>query len=107
MLAGMPALTIDSRFCGPPGMGNGGYVCGRLAAFVPGPTVEVTLMRPTRLDRELKVEIGEAGAVLLRDGDDKIARASPAELDIEAPRPVFRPEAVEASIRCVGFVSHA
>jgi hypothetical protein len=39
MLAWMPVLlTIDGRFCGPPGMGNGGYVCGRLAAFVPSPT---------------------------------------------------------------------
>ena len=107
MLAWMPVLTIDSRFCGPPRMGNGGYVCGRLAAFVASPTVEVTLMRPTRLDRALPVEIGEDGTVLLRDGDTEIARARPAELDLEAPRPVFRPEAVEASTRYVGFTAHA
>jgi hypothetical protein len=24
------ALTIPARFCGPPGTGNGGYVCGLL-----------------------------------------------------------------------------
>jgi hypothetical protein len=34
-LARMSALTIPSRFCGPPGSGNGGYVCGRLET--PGP----------------------------------------------------------------------
>ena len=26
------SLVIPSRFCGPPGSGNGGYVCGRIAA---------------------------------------------------------------------------
>jgi hypothetical protein len=107
MLAWMPALTIDSRFCGPPRMGNGGYVCGRLAAFVPSATVEVTLMRPTRLDRALPVEIGADGTVVLREGATEIARARPAELDIESPGPVLRPDAVEASTRYVGFVAHA
>jgi hypothetical protein len=103
----MPVLTIDSRFCGPPRMGNGGYVCGRLAAFAPGPTVEVTLMRPTRLDRALPVEIGAEGTVVLREGATEIARARAAALDIEAPLPVLRPDAVEASTRYVGFVAHA
>jgi hypothetical protein len=30
------ALTIPSRFRGPPGTGNGGYVCGRIAAYIDG-----------------------------------------------------------------------
>ena len=30
------SLVIPSRFCGPPGSGNGGYACGRIAAYGTG-----------------------------------------------------------------------
>lgn len=30
------SLVIPSRFGGPPGSGNGGYVCGRIAACLDG-----------------------------------------------------------------------
>ena len=42
------ALVIPTRYCGPPGSGNGGYVCGRIAAYANGP-VTVTLRRPPPL----------------------------------------------------------
>jgi hypothetical protein len=32
----MESLVIARRFCGPPNSGNGGYVCGRVAAHIPG-----------------------------------------------------------------------
>src|SRR5579862_1708206 len=60
--ATMPALTIPSRFCGPPGSGNGGYVCGRIAAYVDGPAT-VTLRRPSPLGTPMTVE---------RDGDRRV-----------------------------------
>lgn len=46
-----PNLVVAARFCGPTGSGNGGYVAGRLGAFVDtdGP-VEVTLREPPPLD---------------------------------------------------------
>ena len=28
-----PTISIETRFCGPPDSGNGGYVCGLLASF--------------------------------------------------------------------------
>ena len=37
-------LSIDRRFCGPPGSGNGGYTAGRLAALI-GDPAEITLRR--------------------------------------------------------------
>ena len=49
------SLAIPSRFCGPPGSGNGGYVCGRIAAYVDGP-VTVTLRRPPPLATPMAVE---------------------------------------------------
>jgi len=48
-------LIIPSRFCGPPGSGNGGYVCGRIAAYVDGPAT-VTLRRPTPLGAPMAIE---------------------------------------------------
>jgi len=43
-------VTIDRRFRGPSDSGNGGYVCGVVAALVGGPA-EVTLRSPPPLDR--------------------------------------------------------
>ena len=48
-------ITIPKRFCGPPTSGNGGYSCGRLAAFVQGPA-EITLRAPPPLDTKLSIE---------------------------------------------------
>lgn len=55
------SLTIESRYCGPPGAGNGGYVAGRFAAFLdagPDEAVEVTLRAGVPLDTPLVVETG-------------------------------------------------
>ena len=61
----MNVLTIPSRFNGPAGVGNGGYVCGRIAAYVDGPAT-VTLRRPPPLDTPMEVE---------RDGDGSVRGA--------------------------------
>ena len=41
----MAPLVIAPRFCGPPGSGNGGYVCGLIAGRLDGQG-EITLRRP-------------------------------------------------------------
>lgn len=82
----MSTLTVPARFCGPPGTANGGYLAGRLATLVGAGTVSVRLRRPTPLDREL--EVRRNGAVVeLLDGDQLVARAEPAELDVQVPEP--------------------
>jgi hypothetical protein len=63
----MNVLTIPSRFNGPAGIGNGGYVCGRIAAYVDGPAT-VTLRRPPPLDTPMEVERDDEGSVLVRHG---------------------------------------
>ncbi len=50
----MTSIIIDKRYCGPPNSGNGGYVCGRLARYIPG-GAEVTLRAPPPLDKQLDV----------------------------------------------------
>jgi len=56
------SLVIPPRFCGPSGSGNGGYACGRIAAYLSGP-VTVTLRQPPPLATPMAVERGGEGAV--------------------------------------------
>jgi hypothetical protein len=94
------SLAIASRFCGPPGSGNGGYVCGRIAAYVAGP-VSVTLRRPPPLGTPMAVERDGDGSVRVHHGGTLIAEAassadSPA---LEIPGPVGMGEALAVAGR--------
>ena len=88
------SLVIPARFCGPPGSGNGGYVCGRIAAYVNGP-VTVTLRRPPPLDTPMTVERDSEGSVRIHHGPALIAEAtsSPGSPAPEVPGPVSMAEA--------------
>jgi len=88
------SLVIPSRFCGPWGIGNGGYVCGRIAAYVDGP-VTVTLRRPSPLATAMAVERDEEGSVRIHHGRTLIAEAasSPGGPAPEIPGPVGAAEA--------------
>jgi hypothetical protein len=94
------SLVIPSRFCGPPGSGNGGYVCGRIAAYVDGP-VTVTLRRPPPLATPMAVEQDEEGSVRIHHGRTLIAEAtsSPGSPPPEKPGPVSTAEARTAAGR--------
>src|SRR3546814_6879537 len=92
-------ITIEGRFCGPPGMGNGGYVCGKLAAYVDGPA-EVTLRRPTPLDRPLAV-VREAGLARLMDGDAVLAEARPASRSEEHTSELQSPMRKSYAVFCL------
>jgi len=70
------ALTISPRFCGPSGTGNGGYVCGRIAAYVDGPAT-VTLRRPPPLDTPMAVEQHDEGQVRVFHDRTLIGEAVP------------------------------
>lgn len=95
-------ITIDPRFNGPPGSGNGGYTGGLVAELLGGGPAEVTLRRPPPLGRPLRWD----GARLL-DGDDVVAEGAPAEVDLEVPDPPSFEEAVAAAGRYPGFATHA
>src|SRR5215831_6195452 len=75
--AGMTdSLVIPSRFCGPAGSGNGGYACGRIAAYADGP-VTVTLRRPPPLATPMAVGRDGEGSVSVHHGSTLIAEAAP------------------------------
>jgi len=85
----MPSITIDRRFCGPPNSGNGGYVCGLLAAHI-GESAEITLRAPTPLGRPLDVVADGAGNAELRDGEAVLATGRAERLDVSnLPAPSF------------------
>ena len=54
-------IVIDSRFSGPPGLGNGGYVAGVVAGAV-GSEATVTLRAPIPLDTPLELTANGAAA---------------------------------------------
>jgi hypothetical protein len=89
-------IVIARRFRGPAGSANGGYACGRLAAFVDGPA-EVTLRLPPPLERPLRVE-RDGERVLLLDGEALVAEARPAVVEVEPPEPPSFEEASAAAL---------
>lgn len=97
-------VTIDERFHGPRKSGNGGYVCGRLAAFIDG-TARVRLYVPPPLDAPLDV-VRRDTSVSFEEHGKKIAEGWPARLDIEVPEPPGVEEARAASEGFRGFSSH-
>ena len=88
------SLVIAPRFCGPPGSGNGGYVCGRIAAYVDGP-VTVTLRRPPPLATPMSVGRDDESSVRIHHGRTLIAEAasSPGGPALEIPGRVSMAEA--------------
>ncbi len=98
------AIRIERRFCGPPGSANGGYVAGRLAAFV-GAAVRVRLHLPPPLETSLVVR-EQAGGVRLDHGDVPIAEASPADVQLAVPRVPTFGEAVSAARSFRGLERH-
>ena len=100
-------LVINRRFRGPPTSGNGGYTCGMLAAAAAKP-VEVRLIRPPPLDKPLEISTDTATAgLVLKDGAEIVATATPKTFDLEVPKPPTYAQALAAVSRYEGFQAHA
>ena len=97
-------LSIDRRFCGPPGSGNGGYTAGRLAALI-GDAAEITLRRPPPLETEMRVERADS-RLLLMHGDDLIAEGQQTVVELTIPECPSLHEARGASAGCPGLDRH-
>lgn len=95
-------ITIKDQFCGPPGTGNGGYVCGRLAAALKTWPVEITLRKPIPVETPLEITKAAEKAILLLGGE-VLAEARPADLDLDIPVALGLAEARAASSGFLGF----
>ena len=81
----MTELYFGRRFCGPPGVANGNFACGSIAALHGG-AAEVTLRRPLPLERPLAARPDGHGALLVRDCDTLLAKShSAAPVELAAP----------------------
>ncbi len=76
-------IEIPKTHGGPPGIGHGGYVVGLLSKNISG-AAQVTLRKPAPLDTPLDVVLTEDGWELRR-GDEVIADATAAKLDLVVP----------------------
>lgn len=102
----MPQLIIARRFNGPPGSGNGGYVCGLMANLIDGPS-EVALRAPPPLEQPMTLAHDANGAVTLHHGETLIAEAKPlARFDLAAPSAPTLAEARAAAARYAGLHDH-
>ncbi len=77
----MNPIIISKNFCGPPNSGNGGYVCGRLAHYIPG-SAEVTLHLPPPLEKPLEVTAKSNESWDLSDGDKVVASGRQANVEL-------------------------
>jgi hypothetical protein len=104
----MQNLTIEARYCGPPGCAHGGYLAGTLANHSDR-QLRVRLLQPTPLQRALQLQSGEDGSVELRDGERVLVHGVPEKqaLQLAVPKPPDRMQAIAASRRFLGFQHHA
>ena len=102
----MTALTIASRFQGPPGSANGGYVCGLVAATL-RVDLKVRLVAPPPLGTPLALEPVGAGEWLLSAATGPVAQGIAARLELEVPSAPGYVQAVWASQHYAGFREHA
>ena len=101
----MSSLTIDARFCGPPGCANGGYVAGLMAQHSAA-RVRIRLERPVPVEVPLELAvIGDGGLELTHLGV-LLARGQPADFELEVPVAPGYLEALEASRHFSGFSQH-
>src|SRR5215208_6367657 len=99
-------LEIDGRFGGLGDLAHGGYVAGVIATELGAAGAAVHLKRPLPTGREITLDRVAPERLELRDGDALLAEAAPAELALQAPRPVTLAQAQAASERFPGFHDH-
>jgi hypothetical protein len=98
-------LLVPARFEGPPGVANGGWLAGLLAAAGGDPLAgTVTLRKPTPVDTTLAVERGRP--VLLRLDDVVYAELTPESPDDQLPSSVDWATAEAVGDSYVGLLRH-
>jgi hypothetical protein len=101
----MSSLTIDARFCGPPGCANGGYVAGLMAQHSQQ-RVRIRLERPIPLQVALELDLIADGGLELTHLGLRLARGQPTDFELEVPAAPSYLEALEASRHFSGFTQH-
>lgn len=98
-------VVVPADRCGPPGIGNGGWVSGTLAGHLGAGPVEVTLRAPTPLDTPLDLRAADDDATLSL-GDRLLVSARRSPGPVTAPAPVDWDAAVAAEAGFAGHTDH-
>jgi hypothetical protein len=98
-------LSVGERFCGPPGSGNGGYVCGLIGNAL-NRVVTVRLNRPVPLETPLELLTLGDGQWLLEEEGRGLAQVRAASLVLDVPAAPTYVQALDASIHFSGFRNH-
>lgn len=98
-------LSVDARFCGPPGSANGGYIAGLVGAAIDR-TVTVRLNRPVPIETVLDLLPTGPDQWQLRSQAETLALVKAASLTLDVPRPPTYVEALDASLHFAGFNNH-
>jgi hypothetical protein len=92
-------IVISKHFEGPTDLTLGGHISGLMAAHLESDTVEVTMRKPTFMERSLILDTTTPRRVFLYDGDMLLNEAQPVELKMEIPEPISLEQARKASRR--------
>jgi len=92
-------ITISRHFEGPTDMTLGAYISGLMSVHLDSDTVEVTMRKPTRMERPLILDTSVDDRVFLFDGDVLLNEARPVSLEMERPDPITLEQAKGASRR--------
>ncbi|HEY9409678.1 MAG TPA: hypothetical protein VIP77_08885 [Jiangellaceae bacterium] len=99
-------LTVDHRFRGPTTSGNGGYVCGMVAARLGSGGATVTLRTPPPLGRAMTIAVDD-GELQLLDGSTLVAEATTTTADhLPEVEPLDARAARELSLSYPGLDLH-
>lgn len=98
--------TIESKYNGPPGSGNGGYVAGLLASYHDVSCVRVRLHKPPPLETQMGI-VRDGDRLWLEHQEEIVAQSVESSLDLEVPSIPSYALAKEASQSYPGFERHA
>lgn len=92
-------IVISKHFEGPTDLALGGHISGLMGVHIDSDTVEVTMRKPTYMERPLTMDTTTPDRVYLYDGDTLLNEARPAELEVEMPHAISLDQAKKASCR--------
>jgi len=98
---GRREIVIERRYEGPPNIAHGGYTGGVMAECLDCETVEVTMRKPTPMDKPLILDASSPEAVFLYDGETLLNEAKPSDLELDLPEIISIDQARKASLRHV------
>jgi hypothetical protein len=98
-------VSVPASRSGPPGMANGGWVSGAVAAHLGSGPVEVTLHAPTPVDTPLELHARDDRASLGR-GDEVLVSARRVDRPLRPPPSVPWSDALAAAARFPGHHDH-